>query len=63
MSWILLVGAAWPAAAVVTALVLGRVISRADQQAAVDTTPNFVVEGPVAQGWPRMFVPPAGSAA
>jgi hypothetical protein len=50
MTWILLVGAAWPATAVVAAVLLGRTIRRADQEAltAADTAPNFVVDDAVA---------------
>jgi hypothetical protein len=42
MNWIMVVAVAWPATAVLAALVLGRAIGVADEQAAC--APNFVVE-------------------
>ena len=59
----MLVGAAWPATAAVAALVLGRVIGRADALAADATTPNFAVDGSMAHEWPGRMFPPAESPA
>ena len=46
MNWIMVVAVAWPATAVLAALVLGRAIGVADEQAAEQAAcaPNFVVE-------------------
>jgi len=46
MSWILIVGTAWPLTAAVAAAVLGRAIGLADRRAAEAdcAAPNFVVD-------------------
>jgi hypothetical protein len=48
MTWIVFGVAAWPATALVAALVLGRAIGQADGFAADAITPNFVVDLPLA---------------
>jgi hypothetical protein len=48
MTWIVFGVAAWPATALVAALVLGRAIGHADGFAADAITPNFVVDLPLA---------------
>ena len=46
MNWIMAVAVAWPATALVAALVFGRAIGVADERAAEQAAcaPNFVVE-------------------
>ena len=48
MLWIVFVVGAWLSIALVAALVLGRAIGQADGFAATATTPNFVVDAPMA---------------
>jgi hypothetical protein len=47
MTWIVIVGTAWPVTAAMAALVLGRAIRLADRRAAEAEAPNFVVDGAV----------------